>query len=47
MQHWNPRIIAAPLTIAANELFDVFPRRRELSITRHGAYTRIVLVKRS
>ena len=47
LERWNPKIVAAPLTIAANQSFGVFPRRRELSITRHGAYTRIVLVKRS
>jgi hypothetical protein len=47
LPRWNPRIVAAPLTTAANQSFGAFARRRELSITRHGAYTRIVLVKRS
>ena len=47
MQHWTPRIVATPLSIAANQPFGVFPRRRELSITRHGLYTRIVLLKQS
>jgi len=47
MPHWNPRIVAPPLSIAANQPFGVFPRRRELSITRHGLYTRIVLLKPS
>jgi hypothetical protein len=47
MPHWNPRIVATPLRIAANQPLGVFARRRELSITRHGPYTRIVLVKRS
>ena len=47
MPHWSPRIVATPLTVAANQSFVVFPRRRELSITRHGLYTRIVLVKPS
>ena len=46
MQHWAPSIVATPLSVAANQSFGIFPRRRELSITRHGAYTRIVLVKR-
>jgi hypothetical protein len=46
MRHWTPRIVAPPLTVAANQSFGVFPRRRELSITRVGAYTRIVLTKR-
>jgi len=47
MQHWKPRIVAPPLTLAANQSLGVFPRRRELSITRHGPYTRIVLLKPS
>jgi len=46
MRHWATRIVAPPLTVAANQSFGVFPRRRELSITRVGTYTRIVLTKR-
>jgi hypothetical protein len=46
MPHWTTTIVAPPLTVAANQSFGVFPRRRELSITRVGAYTRIVLTKR-
>ena len=46
MQHWTTTIVAPPLTVAANQSFGVFPRRRELSITRVGSYTRIVLTRR-
>jgi len=46
MPHWTTRIIAPLLTVAANQSFGVFPRRRELSITRVGTYTRIVLTRR-
>jgi hypothetical protein len=46
MLRWTPGIVAPRQTVAANQSFGVFPRRRELSITRVGAYTRIVLTKR-
>ncbi len=47
MRHWTTTIVAPPLTVvAANHSFGVFPRRRELTITRVGTYTRIVLTKR-
>jgi len=46
MRHWTTTIVAPPLTVAANQSFGVFPRRRELSITRVGSYTRIVLTRR-
>lgn len=46
MRHWTPTIVAPPLALAANQSFGRFPRRRELSITRVGTYTRIVLTKR-
>jgi hypothetical protein len=45
MRHWATTIVAPPLTVAANQSFGVFPGRRELSITRVGTYTRIVLIK--
>ena len=45
MHHWTTTIVAPPLTVAANQSFGVFPRRRELSITRIGTYTRIVLTR--
>lgn len=45
MRHWATTIVAPPLTVAANQSFGVFPSRRELSITRVGSYTRIVLTK--
>jgi hypothetical protein len=47
MRHWTTTIVARPATVAANQSFGGFPRRRELSITRVGAYTRIVLTKRT
>ena len=47
MLHWAPRIVAPRHSVAANQSLGVFPRRRELSITRVGAYTRIVLTKRA
>jgi len=47
MRHWTTTIVAPPLTLAANQSLGVFPRRRELSITRVGSYTRIVLTKRA
>jgi len=46
MHRWITTIVAPPHTVAANHSFGVFPRRRELSITRVGTYTRIVLTKR-
>ena len=47
MRHWATTIVAPPRTLAANQSFGGFPRRRDLSITRVGAYTRIVLTKRA
>ena len=46
MRHWTTTIVAPLLTVAANQSLGVFPRRRHLSITRTGAYTRIVLTRR-
>lgn len=46
MPHWTTTIVAPPHTVAANQAVGIYPRRRELSITRVGAYTRIVLTKR-
>ena len=46
MRRWTTTIVAPPLTVAANQSLGVFPRRRHLSITRTGAYTRIVLTRR-
>jgi hypothetical protein len=37
--------VAAPGTPAANQLLASFARRREVTITRLGAYTRVVLTK--
>lgn len=39
-------VVAAPGTPAANQLLSTFARRREVTITRLGAYTRVVLTKR-
>ena len=47
MRHWTTTIVAPAFAVAANQSFGVFPRRRELSITRVGTYTRIVLTKRT
>ena len=38
-------LVASPGTDAANEPWLAFPPRQEISITRLGEYTRIVLTK--
>jgi len=38
-------VVAAPGTPAANQLHSTFARRREVTVTRLGSYTRVVLIR--
>ena len=41
------QIVPVRISEAANEPWLAFPQRQEVSVTRHGEYTRVVLVKPS
>ena len=39
------QLVLVRITEAANEPWLAFPQRQEVSVTRHGEYTRVVLTK--
>ena len=39
------QLVLVCITEAANEPWLAFPQRHEVSVTRHGEYTRVVLTK--
>ena len=47
MPRWEVNVVASNGRAAANEPLAAFPPRRDVLITRLGAYTRIVLTKRT
>jgi hypothetical protein len=42
---WSIGVVASPAAEAANEPWLAFPPRQEITITRLGEYTKIVLTK--
>lgn len=47
MLGWQLRWVRVPPQAAANEPWPVFTRKREVTVTRSGPYTRVVLTKRA
>ena len=47
MVFWMLRIATCRGRQAANDPWPPFAKRRQVEVTRHGPYTRVILIKRS